>query len=95
MGSAKICQQDDRAAYAPAVGAFAITKSDTTVFDNIGANPPPARSIYVGGAGDLSVIMSDDSAVTFSSVPAGMVIPITVKKVMSTGTTATLLIGLY
>lgn len=95
MGSAKICQQDDRAAYAPAVGGFVITPSNVTVFDNVGANPPPARSIYVGGAGNLTCIMSDDSSVLFSAVPAGTILPITVKQVLSTGTTATLLIGLY
>ena len=51
---------------APARGAFAVTKSDVTVFDNQGPNNPPARAIYVGGTGDLVVRMVDGSIVTFN-----------------------------
>lgn len=75
--------------HSPASGAFAITKSDATVFSQ------PARSLYVGGTGDVAVRMIDGTTVTFSAVPAGMLLPIRADKVLSTGTTATLIIGLY
>lgn len=73
-----------------AISAFAITKSDTTVIS------PPTNYVYVGGAGDLAVLMANDTvAVTLSAVPAGTLLSIRVQKVMSTNTTATLVIGMY
>lgn len=68
--------------------ALAITKSDTTIFN------PPVRGLYVGGLGDVAVVTQDGSAVTFTAVPAGTYIPIGLQKVMSTGTTATNIVGL-
>lgn len=79
---------------APAYGAFAVTKSDSTTFDGVGTNKTPPRSLYVGGAGDVAVTMFNGDAVTFSAVPAGTILPICVKQVKSTGTTATLILGL-
>lgn len=76
-------------ASSPAVNAFAVTKSDTTVFAR------PTKALYVGGGGDVAVLLADDTAaVTFSAVPAGALLPIRVSKVLSTGTTATLILGL-
>jgi len=73
----------------PAVSAFEITKNDTTVF------PSPTRYIYVGGAGDLAVLLSGDTVpVTLSAVPAGTVLPLCATKVMATNTTATLIVGM-
>jgi hypothetical protein len=72
----------------PATHGFAIVPSDTTVLS-------PTRAIYVGGAGALAVIMNGDTvAVTFSAVPAGTYLDISVTKVMATNTTATLILGL-
>lgn len=75
--------------------AFAITPSD--------ADPVPAHEgIYVGGAGNLTVItrvpdgfggFTETSSVLTAPV-VGQVLPISVHKVMATGTTATLLVGL-
>lgn len=76
-------------ASSPAIQAFAVTKSDTTVF------PRPTKALYVGGAGDVAVLLADDtSSVVFSAVPAGTFLPVRVSKVLSTGTTATLILGL-
>lgn len=73
-----------------AVRGFAVTKSDTTVFST------PTRYLYIGGTGDVAVLLNGDSApVTFSAVPVGTVLPVSVVKVMSTNTTATLILGLY
>lgn len=74
---------------ASAFRAAAVTKSDATVL-------PSTRGIYVGGAGDVAVIMAGDTAaVTFSAVAAGTFMPIQVTKVMSTNTTATLMVALW
>lgn len=66
---------------------LAVTKSDTTRVS--------CRAIYVGGTGDVAV-SSDASttAVVFSAVPVGTTLRIGLDqgRLMSTGTTATLLI---
>jgi hypothetical protein len=56
----------------------------------------PCRSLYVGGAGNVEVIMEGDTdAVVFSAVPAGTVLPIRVSRVRAASTTATLILALY
>ena len=72
----------------PATRAFVITPSDAnnlTVF---------SRAIYVGGAGNISVLTLEDHIVTFTGLLAGSILPVRVKRVNSTGTTATNLIAL-
>ena len=77
---------------APTWGAFsaaAVTASDST---DLGTT----RGIWVGGAGNLAVMFSGDSAaVTLVGVTAGSLLPIQVQKVMSTNTTATSIVALY
>jgi hypothetical protein len=65
----------------PAHGAVAVVLDQDVTAKN-------ARGLYVGVAGNLSVVMSDGSAVTFTAVPAGTVLPIRVKQVTSSGTVA-------
>lgn len=67
-------------------GGAAITTSDTV--------DQAYSGIYVGGAGNVSVVMEDGSTVTFTAPPVGTILPIRVKRVRATLTTATLLIGL-
>lgn len=76
----------------PASGAYTITPSDTQKL------PFDTRGIYVGAAGNLTVVMSNDvlaNTVTFFSVPAGALLPLSVKYVLSSGTTAGSLVGVY
>jgi len=71
----------------PARGAFTITPANDTDLSE------PTRAIYVGGTGHISVTMFSGDEVVFNSVQAGSFLPIRVKRVKSTGTTATNLIG--
>lgn len=73
-------------AYAP---GLAITKSDTTQVN--------CRAIWVGGTGDVAISRDGvTAAVTYSAVPAGTILPIALDggRVMSTNTTATLMVAL-
>lgn len=69
-----------------------VTKSDTT--------PLNFNAVYVGGAGDVAIAPDEDAAggtstsVTFTAVPAGAILPIQGKRIMSTGTTATAMVWL-
>lgn len=52
-------------------------------------------TLYVGGAGDLTVITMGGDQVTFTAAPAGAFLPIQVTRVLSTGTTATNILALW
>jgi hypothetical protein len=59
----------------------------------------PTRALYVGGAGDVTVVMLGQAVaattVTFASVAAGTMLDVQVSRVFTTGTTATLILALY
>lgn len=73
----------------PATHGLTVTKSDSTTYD-------ACRGIWVGGAGDLAVLLRGDTVpVTIVAVPAGSLLPLDASKVMSTSTTATSIVILY
>jgi hypothetical protein len=71
----------------PAVGGFTFTKSDT---DEL---PEVTRWLYVGGAGDINMVLADGQTVLLKNVPIGLY-PLRVKQVLSTDTGASLMVGL-
>ena len=85
-----IQQPAQRALDSASYGGANITPNDTNLLARI------TRSIYVGGAGAVAVTLAGDgtTVTTFSAVPVGTVLPVAATRVMSTGTTATLLVGL-
>lgn len=74
--------------------ATAITPSDTDTIQN-NARDTRGCLVYVGVTGDLAVETASGDTATFVAVPAGMILPVQVKKVLATGTTATSLIALH
>lgn len=74
-------------ATATARRSVAVTPSDTVNFGQ-------ARSLYVGGAGNVVVVGLDD-ATTLFAVPAGAYILQQCKRVNSTNTTATSIVALF
>ena len=49
----------------------------------------PGCFLYVGGAGNVSVVTEGNDVITFNAVPAGTTLPIQVVRLRATGTTAT------
>jgi len=67
--------------------AFAITPADSVMTTQ-------ARALFIGTGGNLAVLTADGSSVTFSNVAAGTILPVSVKQVSATNTTASNIIGL-
>ena len=72
----------------PAERASAVTPHDTNELDTV------CRALYVGGAGNVSVVMNG-TVVTFVGVGAGQILPIRTSLVRATLTTATSIVALY
>ena len=72
----------------PITGAVAVTPSDSTDLDEITLN------LYVSVAGAVKATMFDGTVITYANLTAGRH-PLRVKRVWSTGTTATGLVAEY
>ena len=73
----------------PATGAAATNNHDSNFLTN-----GTCRSLYVGVTGDIKVTMANGDVATFTNVAVG-ILPVSVKQVWSTGTTASGLVALY
>ncbi len=71
-----------------AVGGAAVTPSDT---EDLAFT---ARSLYVGGVGDVKIAAANGDVIVFPAVPAGTVLPVAVKRGYATGTGATNIVAL-
>lgn len=72
----------------PAYDMASVTPNDTGRID-------PTRGLYIGGAGNVKVDTAAGTTVTLNSAAAGSILPIRVRRVYNTGTTATNIIALY
>jgi hypothetical protein len=72
-----------------------ITTSDTVDLVRYQQTQQLTDGIYVGGAGNLVAVMADNSTCVFTAPPVGTVLPIGVRRINATSTTATLLVALY
>jgi len=68
------------------VNAVAVTPHDT--------NPNDFDALYIGGAGNVTVVTEGNQTTLFTAVPVGAVLYVRVKQVKATGTTATAIVGL-
>jgi hypothetical protein len=57
--------------------------------------PQVTRALYVGGGGDVALVMRGGEAVSFLAVPGGTLLPVRARRVRASGTTATGIIGLW
>jgi hypothetical protein len=77
------------------MSSFADPAADAAVVTTGTDVPNGARGLYVGGAGDVVVITSVGNQRTFVGVQAGSILPIRVRQVVTSGTTATNMLALY
>lgn len=82
----------DMGSIAPSDTFVAVTPSDATA---ISAALGETKGLYVGGAGNVACIDCTNTAVTFSAVSAGTVLPVRTRRVNATNTTATNIIALF
>jgi len=73
----------------PAVHAFSVTPNDSVDLTYV------TRGLYVGASGDVKVTVHGGEAVTFVDLAAGVIHPLRVTRVWSTGTAATGIVGVY
>ena len=67
--------------------SFAITPHDTNPISR------SARSLYVGSAGNVTIVTPAGVQVTYSNVPAGTQLNCGARLVKATGTTASAIVG--
>lgn len=74
----------------PASRAAVVAPHDTNPLPNA------TRGLYVGGAGDITCrLMNDTADVVFKAVPVGSLLPFRITFVRNTGTAATFLVAVY
>ena len=79
----------------PVESALAVSPNDSTDLVPPSGDPKKAtRAIVVTGAGTVAVAMADGTTATVQ-VAAGILMPIAVKRIYSTGTTASGIVAFY
>lgn len=73
----------------PAIDGTMIVPSDGSELSHI------TRAVYVGGSGVINAELASGAIISLSNVPAGSILPLRLRKVRSSGTTATGLVGLW
>lgn len=90
MSAVDTFKQQPETEWSPATSSVSVTPSDSEELAYL------TRALYVGVGGNLSVKLRDDSAaVVFVGVAEGTILPLQVKQVMATNTTATNIIALW
>lgn len=72
----------------PATEAEVVTPHDTNNFTK------PARALYIGGAGNATLVMENGDPIAFNGLLAGTILPVRCKRV-NAGATATNMVALF
>jgi hypothetical protein len=78
----------------PQITVFDINEAVAVVPNDAANLAKVANSLYIGGAGDVHVLMANGADIIFTGMLAGVVYRISAKKVFATGTTATNIVAL-
>lgn len=57
-------------------------------------HPSSARALYVGTAGNVTLVTPAGTVILFTNVPAGAILPVESIRVNAVGTTAAAMVGL-
>jgi hypothetical protein len=72
----------------PATHGFAITPHDSTDL------PEVTRAIYVGAPGSIAAVLLSGADITLTGIAAGTILPLRLRRIKATGTSAAALVGL-
>lgn len=72
----------------PATDGFAITPSDEDEFAEV------TRALYIGTGGTVAAVLQSGAAVSFANLGSGTLLPVRLRQVKATGTTASGLVGM-
>ncbi len=75
--------------WGPCAHAATVTPSDSVAFTE------NARALYVGVAGDVTLVTLGGETVLFKAVPAGTLLPVRCTRVNNTATTAANMLSLW
>lgn len=73
----------------PASHAFGVTPHNTNELIH------QTRGIYIGGAGNVTLVTVDGDTVTFVGMATGIIHPIRAKIIKASGTSATSIVGVW
>lgn len=73
---------------APITHGFAVTPADDVDLSEI------TRAVYVGAGGTLAATLMTGAVVTFEGLAGGTLLPVRIRRVHATGTSATAILGL-
>ena len=73
----------------PASDGAAVTPSDTV------ALPVASKRLWIGGAGNVTIVTIAGTTLTYTGVPAGTYLHVRASQVKATGTTATNIVAEY
>lgn len=88
MGAPDIFSQYVRGLDGPYEKAASVTPSDSSFLSF------RTLALWVGGVGDVALLMASGSSITLTAVPTGTLLKVRADKVLATGTTATLIVAL-
>ena len=78
---------------------FAYTSPSSSISlvtpDDVADLPRVAKSLHVGTGGDIRVVTVDNDDVVIPGVASGSILPVQVKKVFATSTTASGIVALH
>lgn len=72
----------------PAIHGFDVTPNNDVDLPEI------TRALYIGTAGDVAVLLMSGSSITLTNVPGGTLLPLRVRRVRATDTSAAAIVGL-
>lgn len=75
---------------APAMEAAAVTPNNDADLPN-----GICRALYIGSGGNVVLDTRNNTSITFAGLQAGTILPLNVRRVRSTSTTATNIVALY